>query len=112
LATCRLWLKRFNAHGFDGLEGQRRSGRPPTYTPEEISSVIEAARTKPQALGLPFGSWTLDRLAAYLNEARGIASKRSRIDDVRSAEGLRWRQQETWFGARVDPACAEPRGPA
>lgn len=110
--TVRLWLNRFNAHGLDGLEDQPRSGRPPTYTAEEIGAVIGAALTKPQALGLPFGSWTLDRLAAYLNEAQGIAIKRSRIDEVLIAEGLRWYRQETWFGERVDPAFAEKRGPS
>ena len=110
--TVRLWLKRFNAHGLDGLADQPRSGRPPTYTAEEIGAVIGAALTKPAALGLPFGSWTLDRLAAYLNEGKGIAIKRSRIDEVLIAEGLRWYQQETWFGERVDPAFAEKRGPS
>jgi hypothetical protein len=52
----------------------------------------------------------LDRLEAYLNEQKGIAMKRSRIGEVLIAEGLRWRQQETWFGERVDPAFAEKRG--
>jgi len=66
--------------------------------------------TDPQELGLPFGSWTLDRLAAYLNAERGIAIKRSRIGEILVAEGLRWRQQETWFGERPDPAFAARRG--
>jgi transposase len=63
-------------------------------------------------LDLPFASWTLDRLAAYLQEAKGIAMKRTRIDELLLAEGLRWRSQETWFGERVDPAFAEKRGPS
>ena len=29
--------------------------------------------------------------------------KRSRVSEVLLAEGLKWRQEETWFGARVDP---------
>jgi len=36
--------------------------------------------------------------------------KRSRIDEIPFAEGLRWRQQESWFGERVDPEFAEKRG--
>ena len=52
---------------------------------------------------MPFGSWTLDRLAQYLNERRGISIKRSRIGTLLLAEGLRWRKQESWFGERVDP---------
>jgi len=111
-ATVRLWLKRVNACGPDGLRDAPRSGRPPTYTADDVGTVVAAALTKPEGLGLPFACWTLDRLAAYMNEARGIAMKRSRIDELLRAEGLRWRQQETWFGERVDPQFAEKRGPS
>jgi transposase len=109
--VVRKWIKRFNAEGLDGLKDQPRSGRPATYTAEQIGEVVTAALTKPETLGLPFASWTLDRLAAYLAEERGLPIKRSRIDEVLIAEGLRWRHQETWFGERVDPAFAEKRGP-
>jgi Homeodomain-like domain len=98
------WLKRFNAAGLAGLGDARRSGRPATYTPAtpaQIGEVIVAALTDPQHLGLPFGCWTLDRLAAYLNEEKGIPIKRSRIAEVLIAEGLRGRSQETWFGERA-----------
>jgi transposase len=111
-ATVRLWLKRFNAAGLDGLRDQPRAGRPPTYTAEEVGEVIALSLTDPRSLDLPFASWTLDRLAAYLQEAKGITMKRSRIDELLLAEGLRWRSQETWFGERVDPAFAEKRGPS
>lgn len=109
-ATVRHWITRFNAQGIAGLADAPRMGRPPTYTPEEIGTVIATSLTPPQELDLPFASWTLDRLAAYLHEAQGIAIKRSRIGEVLQAEGLRWRTQETWFGERVDPAFAEKRG--
>jgi hypothetical protein len=81
-----------------------------TPAPEQKAEVIAAALTKPDTLGLPFGSWTLDRLEAYLNEHKQIPIKRSRIDEILVAEGLRWRKQETWFGERVDPLFAEKRG--
>ncbi len=110
--VARKWIKRFNAAGLDGLQDRPRSGRPATYTAEQIGEVVTAALTRPEALGLPFASWTLDRLAAYLAEERGIPIKRGRIDEVLPAEGLRWRTQETWFGERVDPAFAEKRGPS
>lgn len=111
-ATVRTWIKRFNMAGLDGLRDAGRTGRPPTYTAEEVGTVIETSLTKPSELGLPFGSWTLDRLAAYLHEVKGIAIKRSRIGALLQAEGLRWRTQETWFGERPDPAFAEKRGPS
>ena len=104
------WLHRFNAEGLKGLTDHPRPGRPPTYTPEQRAEVIAAALTKPEDVGLPFGSWTLDRLQAYLSEHKGIGIKRTRIDEILIAEGLRWRKQETWFGPRVDPEFVEKRG--
>jgi transposase len=110
--TVRLWITRFNALGLDGLVDRRRGGRPPTYPPDQVGAVIAASLTDPRDLGLPFASWTLDRLAAYLQEEQGITMKRSRIGEVLHAEGLRWRKQETWFGERPDPAFAAKRGPS
>lgn len=111
-ATARTWIKRFNAAGLDGLRDAGRSGRPPTFTAEQVGAVVEASLTKPDELGLPFACWTLDRLEAYLHEEKDIAIQRSRIGEILVAEGLRWRQQETWFGERPDPAFAEKRGPS
>ena len=93
--TARFWLKRFNAHGLAGLEESDRPGRPPVYSAD---------------LGLPFASWTLDRLVAHLGETKGIAMRRSRVGEILAREGLKWRQEETWFGARADPDFARKRG--
>jgi transposase len=110
--VVRKWITRFNATGLDGLQDQPRSGRPPTYTAEQIGEVIAVSLLKPDGLGLPFGCWTLDRLETDLNEARGLPIRRSRINEILVAEGLRWRTDETWFGERVDPNFAEKRGPS
>ena len=104
--TVRRWVARFNAQGIAGLADAPRSGRPVTYPPEVVGELVATSLTAPSELGLPFGSGTLDRLAAYLSEAKGIAIKRSRRGEILQAEGLRWRQQETWFGERPDPAFA------
>lgn len=104
------WLHRFNAEGLKGLTDHPRPGRPHTYTAEQRAEVITAALTKPESLGLPFASWTLDRLQAYLSTHKGIGIKRTRIDEILIAEGLRWRKQETWFGQKVDPQFAAKRG--
>jgi transposase len=107
--TVRHWLNRFNARGVDGLEEDVRTGRPPTYTAEQRSAVITAALTRPTELGLPFASWTLDRLVAHLS-SQGIGMRRSRISEIFIREGLKWRHEETWFGERVDPDFAKKRG--
>jgi transposase len=109
-AAAYEWLHRFNAEGLKGLTDHPRPGRPPTYTPAQRAEVIAAALTRPADLGLPFASWTLDRLQTYLSEHKGVAIKRTRIDEILIAEGLRWRKQETWVGQKVDPEFAEKRG--
>lgn len=108
--TVRNWLTRFNEAGLAGLGDEARAGRPPTYCSEDISLVVTIALTKPDDLALPFGHWNLDRLEAYLNEERGIGIKRSRINEILLAEGLRWRKEEHWLGERVDPDFAKKRG--
>src|ERR1041384_316482 len=108
-ATVRFWLKRFNERGLPGLAEEMRSGRTPTYTAEQRSAVIAAALSRPAEVGLPFASGTLARLVAYLSE-KGIGMKRSRVSEILQAEGLKWRQEDTWFGARVDPEFARKRG--
>ncbi|HET6574421.1 MAG TPA: hypothetical protein VFG68_12510 [Fimbriiglobus sp.] len=57
--------------GFRGLTYHARPGRPHTYIPEQRVEVVAASLTKPESLGLPFASWTLDRLQAYLSEHMG-----------------------------------------
>jgi transposase len=110
--VVRTWVTRFNDRGLAGLEDEPRSGRPPTYTPEQVAEVIATSLTKPDDLDQPFGSWTLDRLTVYLNDEKGIPIKRSRIGELLVTEGLRWRTQETWFGERVDPEFVQKRGPS
>jgi transposase len=109
-ATVYLWLHRFETQGLAGMADKPRGGRPPTYTREQVSTIVATALTDPQALGQAYSSWTLDRLTAYLAEHEGITMKRSRLDELLLAEGLRWRKQESWFGERVDPEFAQKRG--
>jgi transposase len=111
-SSVRKRIKRFNDIGLEALRDLPRSGRPATYTAEQVGEVIATALSKPDDLGLPFACWTLDRLEAYLNEVKSIPIKRSRIDEILIDEGLRWRKQERWFGERVDPEFAEKRGPS
>lgn len=105
-----LWLHRFEERGIAGLQDHPRGGRPPTYSREQVSQIIATALERPAKLGLPYASWTLDRLAAYLAVQHGITMKRSRLDEVLLSEGLRWRKEENWFGERVDPQFAQKRG--
>lgn len=110
--TVRKWFKRFEQQGLSGLEDEPRKGAPSRYTPENKALVVQMARTRPNELGLPYQSWTFERLATYLHEERGLQMKKTRIFEILQEEGLRWRKQETWFGERLDPEFAEKRGPS
>src|SRR5690349_17264729 len=74
--VVRRWVVRFNAEGLTGLQDKPRSGRPTTYSREEVSVVVTTALTDPQAVGQAYGSWTFARLERSLNEERGLAIKR------------------------------------
>jgi len=108
--TASRWINRFNKLGMVGLEEGPREGRPRVYSPEYIGLIIQTALTSPDELGLPFGSWTLDRLVGYLSEYKGVGMKRTRVAEVLGREGLRWRKQEGWFGERLDPEFAQKGG--
>ena len=110
--TVRRWIGRFNEQGLDGLLDQPRTGAPRQYGPEVRARVLATARTKPAELGLPFASWTMDRLHTYLAEACAIQMSKTRIFELLQEEGLRWYTQEGWFGERVDPDFEQKRGPS
>jgi transposase len=110
--VVRKWFKRFDERGLAGLEDAPRSGAPSRYTPENKARVLAAALTHPHELGLPYSSWTFERLAAYAREQLGLQMKKTRIYEIRRDEGLRWRKQESWFGERLDPEFAQKRGAA
>ena len=110
--TVRKWLKRFEKQGVEGLIDAPRSGAPSRYTPEVKAQIIAAALTNPREVGCQFTCWTFERLAVSVREKLGFSIKKTRIFEILQEEGLRWRQQETWFGERVDPDFAKKRGPS
>lgn len=108
--VVRKWFKRFETQGVAGLNDAPRSGAPSRYTAESKARVVATARTRPSELGLPYRSWTFERLATYLHEELGLHMKKTRIFEILQDEGLKWRKQETWFGERLDPEFAAKRG--
>jgi transposase len=62
LVRSTVWLHRFEDRRIAGREDHPRGGRPPTYSREQVSQIIATALERPEKLGLPYASWTLDRL--------------------------------------------------
>src|SRR5258708_2629639 len=83
-------LHRFNEQGLQGLEEAPRSGRPATYTPEEVGSIIQTALSKPRDVGEDYASWTLDRLVEHLDPVTEIRMQRNRNHEIILALSLRF----------------------
>src|SRR5947209_7048032 len=81
-ATVRKWFKRFEQEGLAGLEDAPRPGTRIRYTAQTKARVLEAARTRPGELGLPYSSWTFERLAIYVHEHLGMEMKKTRIFEI------------------------------
>ena len=103
-------LKRFQTEGLAALHDMERLGRQPTYSEAERGIMIATARTHPDALDLPFGYWSLDRLVEYLSSTHNIGVSRVQLSRILKAEGLRWYQEKVYFSERPDPQFAEKRG--
>ena len=78
--TVRLWIKRYNERGFDGLHDGRRTGRHlAVYTPEQIDAINAAALSPPYTVGRPGTLWSLDLLTSYVNDTLHIPISRRRL---------------------------------
>ena len=58
--TVRRRMRRFNTEGLAALEDHHRSGRPATFSPEQVATVVALALTAAQSRGcrLPLGRST------------------------------------------------------
>src|SRR5258706_7379678 len=66
--TVRCWLKRYSAHGIDGLQDAWAGGAPVNVTPAYQDQLLQLVRRRPRSLDLPYSIWTLQRLADELAE--------------------------------------------
>ena len=107
-----LWVKRFNAGGFAGLEDEPRSGHPRIHDETVRSALIGLATQKPDTLGYPFKLWTLERLQSAFKERHGVHLSDSTIWTWLDDEGLQWKRQESWFheAEKHDPEFVQKRG--
>lgn len=73
-ATVGRWAARYRSRGWEGLRGPEvdRRGRPRTLKTEDLEWLRRVALTSPLQLGFAFTSWTLPRLASYLEGQRGL----------------------------------------
>lgn len=81
-------------------------GRAREYGPAAREIICQAARSSPSALGQPFTTWSLTKLAGYLAEQRRLPVSTKSIRRVLREAGIRWQATKTWKASR-DPDFAE-----
>lgn len=71
--TVRRWLKRYKSEGVEGLRDAPRAGAPGKVTEAYQKRLYEVVKQHPHSLGQPHTEWTLNRLAAFMEEETGIS---------------------------------------
>ena len=93
----RLIIRLFNEGGIEAIKAKKRPGRPPEFTPEEQSALVELALTPPRVIGLPFTQWSLAKLREEAIRRKIV--ERISIESVRTIlerHGVRYQRTKTW----------------
>ena len=94
--TVRCWLKRYTAHGIDGLQDKWAGGAPAKVTQAYQDQLLQLVRRRPRSLDLPYSTWTLQRLADELAEQTGIRVEQETVRvHLKAAEIVLSRPQHT-----------------
>lgn len=59
-------LHAFEQLGLEAITQLQGSGAPSRITANQITEMVQLAEQSPQAVGLPYGRWSLRKLSAYL----------------------------------------------
>ena len=99
----RQWRERFVAAGLAGLQDAPRSGRPRSFSPDELVAVVNLASSKTEEHDQPATRWSLDDLAATIvNEAHHQAMSRSTIWRILDEADLKPHKSVYWLNSH-DP---------
>ena len=69
--VVRRWIKRYAAHGYDGLKEQQRPGRPSAIEPRVLQKITTVVVQPPEKFGVPLTRWSLRELSAFLRRRYG-----------------------------------------
>jgi transposase len=101
--TVRDVIHLFEAEGLECLKPRYRGGRPPKFTAEARSVIVEVALARPADLGLPFTQWSLRKMRDYLQDRRLVESiSRSSLSRILREENVSYQRTKTWKGSN-DP---------
>ena len=108
-AHVRTVIKAFNAEGFAGLAPKYCGGRPPKFTEEQRSLIIETALCPPDLLGQPFTRWSLAKLRDFIIDERIVDSiSIETIRQMLKTAKVKLRRTKTWKECN-DPKLASKK---
>jgi transposase len=64
--VVRRWLKRYLAHGFDGLSDRPKTGRPTEIEPQVWQKLTTLVVQSPEKFGIPRQRWSIRALRDFL----------------------------------------------
>ena len=100
----RTLLKEFNARGLEALVARYGPGRPPKFSDEQVSLIVEAALCPPDLLGWPFRRWSLSKLRDHLVREKAVASiSLETLRQMLKTRKVRLQRTKTW------KECNDPR---
>jgi len=101
--TVRFWLRRFSAHGPEGLYDAPRSGRPRKVTPTVIDTLDTVIRDDPDRAGHLATFWTVAMLVLTLVTTLNVQLGESTVRLALHVMGLRWGRPRLAMPRKEDP---------
>jgi transposase len=95
-SQVRKVIHDFNERGFGALDPDHRGGRPSKTTPEQRDRVVAVARTRPDHQGAALTRWSIDKLAAHLEELAIAALSPSALRALLNHAGLSFQRTRSW----------------
>jgi transposase len=93
----RTIIKAFNAEGQRALVPKYGGGRPPEFSAEQQSLIVEAALCPPDVLGWPFRRWSLEKLRDHLIREKVVTSiSLETLRRMLKARKVRLQRTKTW----------------
>ncbi|MFB7468587.1 helix-turn-helix domain-containing protein [Streptomyces sp. NPDC056224] len=102
--TVRRALHRFTAGGTAALADAPRCGRPPKVTRADLDAMEEMLDAAAEDGG---PTWTLPRLAAWLQRERGVEIHPARLSVLLKQDGFRYKRTRTTVRHKADEALQQ-----
>ena len=106
--TVKHWLRQYQTHGIDGLQGHKRPGRGLKH--KHLLDVVQAQiGQSPDCFGYLQSIWTLLLLLLHLRMRFGIETSESTLSRALRKLGFSWHRPKLSPAQRPDPLDEERR---